>query len=176
MRIAAQIVTAYLILLVFAAVWRLLPLSTFTPDIVVLFGAYLGLSAREELAPAVLGSVIIGYLADLLMGTPVGLSSFAAGLVCVVCHLIQGRLLVRGVVFTVVFSALTALAAGLLVVVVRAGSGLLPVGIGSELGTLLVTALITGLLGPFVFQACRQVDARFSKTRRQRDAAATGFM
>ncbi len=176
MRVAAQIIVAYLILLVLVAIWRLLPLASYSPDIVVLFGAYLGLSAREELAPSVAGAIAIGYLADLLMGNPVGLSALTAGLVCVVCHLIQGRLLVRGVVFTVIFSALTALSAGILILAVRGASGLLLVGLGGELQKLIGTALFTGLMGPFVFQVCRQVDSKFSKTRRQQDAAATGYM
>jgi len=175
MRIAAQMILAYLVLLVLAAVWRLLPLSEFSPNIIVLFGAYLGLSARGEVAPSVAGAIGIGYLGDLLMGTPVGLSSLTAGLVCAVCHLIQGRLLVRGAVFTVVFATLTALSAGLLVLVVRGISGLLPYGVGPELWRTLLGAMFSGLMGPFVFQVCRQVDARFAKTRRQRDVASTGM-
>ncbi len=176
MRFAAQIIAAYLIVLVLGAVWRLFPLSSFRPDIVVLFGAYLGLTARDKLAPSMAASIGIGYLSDLLLGTPVGLSSLSAGIVCAVCHLIQSRLLVRGVIFTVVFSVLTALAAGIFILLVRGSAGLLPMGAGHELWKVIMSALFTGLLGPFVFQSCRRVDVKFASTRRQRDAAAAGFM
>lgn len=176
MRIAAQIGVSYLLLLLLGAVWRLLPLANFAPDFVNLVAAYLGLSARSRLAPSVAGAVAIGYLADLLFGTPVGLMAVTAGLVCTVCHLIQGRLLVRGWVFTMVFASLTAFAAGLFVLAVRAASDLLPLGWGHEFGAVLTVALVTGLLGPFVFRSCRYVDARFARTPRERDAAASGII
>ena len=174
MRIAAQIGMSYLALLLFGAAWRLMPLSQFTPDFVNLVAAYLGLTARNRLAPSVAGAVTIGYLADLLYGTPVGMLAVTAGLVCSFCHLIQGRLLVRGPVFTMVFAALISLVAGVFVLWVRGRAGLLPIGVIAELSSILVTALITGLLGPFVFRSCRFVDSRFAHTRRERDAAATG--
>jgi rod shape-determining protein MreD len=176
MRMAAQIGLSYLLLLLLGAVWRLLPLASFTPDFVSLIAAYLGLTARDRLAPSVAAAVTIGYLADLLYGTPVGLMAMTAGLVCTVCHLIQGRLLVRGWIFTMVFASLTALAAGLFVLAIRGASDLLPLGWGNELGALLSMALITGLLGPFVFRSCRYVDSRFARTPRERDAAASGMI
>ena len=176
MRIAAQLGLTYVLVLVLGAVWRLFPLSSFTPDIVNLVAAYLGLSARQRLAPSVAGAVGIGYLADLLYGTPVGMSAIAAGLVCTVCHLIQGRLLVRGIVVTMVFAALTALSASLFVLTVRAGAELMPLGWGHELGVALRCALVTGLLGPIIFRACRYVDTHFARTLRERDAAAAGLL
>ena len=176
MRIAAQIGLSYVLLLLLGAVWRLLPLASFAPDFVNLVAAYLGLTARSRLAPSVAGAVTIGYLADLLYGTPLGLMAISAGLVCTVCHLIQGRLLVRGWIFTMVFACLTAFAAGLFVLAIRAASDLLPLGFGHELGVVLTMALVTGLLGPFVFRSCRYVDARFARTHRERDAAASGMI
>ncbi|MCP4446965.1 MAG: rod shape-determining protein MreD [Myxococcales bacterium] len=176
MRLAAQIVVAYLVLLVLSAVWRLFPWSELVPDIAVLFAAYLGLTAREKAAPSVASAVFIGYLADLLFGTPAGLIAFCSGLTCSACHLIQGRLLVRGSIFTTVFSCLVALATGVLTILIRSLAGLLPPGWSGELGTLVLSALITGLLGPLVFRTCRFVDSRFARTRRERDAAASGMI
>ena len=176
MRLAAQIVVAYFLLLLLSAVWRLFPWSELVPDIAVLIAAYLGLTAREQAAPSVASAVFIGYLADLLFGTPVGLIALISGLTCTACHLIQGRLLVRGSVFTTVFSGLVALAAGLFTILVRSFAGLLPPGWGGELGTLALSVVITGLLGPIVFRTCRFVDSRFARTRRERDAAASGMI
>jgi hypothetical protein len=68
------------------------------------------------------------------------------------------------------------LAAGLFVLAIRGASDLLPLGWGNELGALLSMALITGLLGPFVFRSCRYVDSRFARTPRERDAAASGMI
>lgn len=173
---AAQIGASFAFLLLAGAVWRLFPLSAFAPDFVSLVAAYLGLTARQRLAPSVGAAVTIGYLADLLYGTPVGLMALNAGLVCTVCHLIQGRLLVRGWIFSAVFSSLTALAAGLFVLAIRAAFSLLPLGLSTGMGVLFTTALVTGLLGPLVFRACRLVDARFARTPRERDAAAGGIL
>ncbi len=176
MRIAAQIGASFALLLLLGAVWRLLPLASLAPDFVSLVAAYLGLTARDRLAPSMAGAVTIGYLADLLYGTPVGLMALTAGLVCSVCHLIQGRLLVRGWMFTAIFSMLTAMAAGVFVLAIRAGSSLLPLGFGQGFWMVLTSALATGLLGPMVFRACRHVDARFARTPRERDAAAGGIL
>ena len=174
MRIAAQVALAYGAILVTGAVWRLFPMGGLIPNLTALFAIYLGLTAREKMAPSVAGAVIMGYLADLLSGTPAGLMSFTAGLVCALGHVIQERLLVRGPVFTAIFSAITAFVFGLVVIIIRAVSGLVPEGVFAELGLLLQSAVLTGLLGPLVFRACRFMDARFAHTRRDRDAAATG--
>jgi hypothetical protein len=100
--------------------------------------------------------------------------SLSAGLVCALGHLIQERLLVRGAIFTAVFAALTAFVFGLIVVLIRALSGLVPMGILSELGVVLQSSVLTGVVGPMVFRACRFMDSRFAHTRRDRDAAANG--
>ena len=176
MRLAAQVVMAYFLLLLLGAVWRLFPWSELVPDIAVLFAAYLGLTARDRAAPSIASAILIGYFADLLFGTPVGLIALISGLTCSACHLIQGRLLVRGSVFTTVFSGFVALVAGLATILIRSVAGLLPPGWAGELGTMALSILITGLLGPIVFRICRFVDSRFARTRRERDAAASGLI
>ncbi len=176
MRITAQVFLGYGLLLVLGAVWRLLPLHALLPDVVALFAAYLGLTARQRLAPSLAGAVLIGYFADLLVGSPVGLLATCSGILCAACHLVQGRLLVRGMAFTMVFAALASLGFGILVVAIRALAGILNGGWEEALADLWGTALLTGLLGPFVFRSCRFVDSRFARTPRERDAAATGVM
>jgi hypothetical protein len=75
-----------------------------------------------------------------------------------------------------VFAAFAALAFGILIVVIRAITGILYGGWAGTMSSLLGTAVLTGLIGPFVFRSCRLVDSRFSRTPRERDAAATGFL
>ncbi len=175
-RLGAQVAAAYMLLLLLGALWRLLPWDGLAPDIALLFAAYLGLTARDEAAPSIASAIAIGYLADLLFGMPVGLISFIGGLTCMTCHLIQGRLLVRGPVFTIVFSAGIAFVAGVVMILIRGAAGLLPLGWGDSTTVLAQGALITGLFGPLVFRICRYVDSRFARTRRERDAAASGTL
>jgi hypothetical protein len=73
------------------------------------------------------------------------------------------------------FSFVTGLLAGLLVLILRAYVGALPT-VGSELGPLLVSAGFTAALGPLVLRLCRLIDARFARTRRERDAALEGII
>ncbi len=175
-RLGAQVAAAYVLLLLLGALWRLLPWDGFAPDIALLFAAYLGLTARERAAPSIASAILIGYLADLLFGTPVGLVSLICGLTCTTCHLIQGRLLVRGPVFTIVFSAGIAFVAGVVILLIRGSAELLPLGWGDSMLVLAQGALVTGLFGPLVFRVCRYVDSRFARTRREREAAASGIL
>lgn len=175
MRNAAHIGAAYLIILVLGAVWRLFPVQSM-PDIVALVAAYLGLTAREQLAPAMFGAVILGYLADLLGGTPKGLMALTAAVVCVVGHVVHRRILVRGLGATMTFAFFTGLAAGVFVLIIRAFYGYMPAGLWADLGVLFGSALLTGLAGPVMFRISRALDTRFARTLRERDVALDGRM
>lgn len=176
MRTAAQIGIAYGIMLVFGAIWRLGPLPRAMPDAVALFAVYLGLTARVQVAPSVLGAIVIGYLADLLLGTPRGVLALDAGLLCLIAHLVHRRLLVRGWMFTAGFTAITAVVSGMIVMALRAYLGIGPGAFGEEMLLLAATAGLTGLVGPLVFRLCRSVDARFARTQRDRMAALEGLI
>jgi rod shape-determining protein MreD len=176
MRTAAQVGTAYAIVLVLSALWRLGPLPGSMPDAVALFAVYLGLTARMQLAPSVLGAIIIGYLGDLLIGTPRGMLALNAGILCVIAHLVHRRLLVRGWVFTMAFTAITAVVSGFIMMALRAYMAAGPGPLGDELLTLLSSAVLTGLAGPPVFRLCRIVDARFARTQRDRMVALEGLI
>ena len=165
----------YFMVLVMGVVWRLGPLDRAIPDVVALIAIYLGLAARERVAPSVLAAVVIGYLADLLLGGPLGLLSTGAGVMCLVGHFVQGRLIVRGLVFTAGFAVVVGLVSGLVLLALRGFHGLVGAGAGSQLVTILLSALTTGVAGPIVFRLCRQVDARFARTQRERDAALEGL-
>ena len=175
MRIAAQVLLAYALLLVFGCVWRFVPGWRAVPDVVALCAVYLGLTARQRLMTPTLGAVILGYLGDLLLGTPRGLLALIAGLICIFGHLIHRRLIVRGWMVTVVLATFTGLIAGVLSLMIRALAGLVPAGVGADLGMLVRSALLTGLAGPLVFRLCRIIDARFARTHREREAAIEGL-
>ena len=101
MRTATLVLAAYALCVIVGACWRLLPagiLRDAVPELGALTAAYLGLTARRGLAPAVGGSVVIGYLADVISGTPVGLGAFVLGVTCLVTRGAQQRILVRGAV------------------------------------------------------------------------------
>ena len=59
-----------------AAVWRFMPGFTrdAVPAIGALTAAYLGHTTRPHRAPSTAGSVVLGYLIDVICGTPPGLS------------------------------------------------------------------------------------------------------
>jgi cell shape-determining protein MreD len=174
MRIAAHVFLTYALVLVLGAVWRLLPITS-VPDVVALIAVYLGLTARGQVAPSTLGAVISGYLADLLLGTPRGLLALDAGIICLIGHMIHQRLLVRGRLFTIGFSFFTGLLSGTVVLIMRLGADRVH-AVGGELLVLLGSALLTGLAGPVVFRICRFIDARFARTRRDRDVTVGGAL
>ncbi len=170
MRIAAQVLLAYVLILVLGCLWRLLPLGRAAPDVVALSAVYLGLTARHRVAPATLGAVVLGYLGDLLLGTPRGMLAFSAGIICILGHVIHRRLIVRGWIVTIAVAFFTGLFAGVIGLILRASAGLIPSGVGVEFLILLSVAALTGLAGPLIFRLCRMIDARFARTYRERDA------
>lgn len=160
MRIAAQVFLAYFAVLVMATVWRLVPGTEVAPDIVAIFAAYLGLTARSRVAGAALGAAAIGYLGDLVLGTPVGLQATTASLVCVFGHLIHRRMLVRGLTLTVTFSLLIGAVAAMVSLGLRAYFGLVgDAGVGW--GVIILTVMMTGVFGPIAFVAANALDRRF---------------
>jgi rod shape-determining protein MreD len=174
-RLAAQVFLAYFLFLVVGALWRLTPFERAIPDLVALFAVYLGLGTRDRLAPSMLAAVVMGYLADLLMGAPRGMFAATAAFLCLLGHLVQGRLIVRGRLFTIVFAAVVGLVSGLFGLALRAWLDRVSGGFGFEVTTLLLSALFTGLVGPLVFRMCRRTDGRFARTQRERDAAVEGL-
>jgi rod shape-determining protein MreD len=175
MRVAAQVLLAYGIILVVGCLWRFMPFDRAAPNLVALSALYLGLTARHRLAPSTLGAVVLGYLADLLMGTPRGLMALTAGILCIFGHVIHRRLIVRGFGVTLAVTFSTGLAAGILTLLLRAYGGLVPRSAGIEPAMLFYNAALTALAGPVVFRLCRTLDARFARTYRERDATLEGL-
>ncbi|HUJ62297.1 MAG TPA: hypothetical protein VLX92_27510 [Kofleriaceae bacterium] len=177
MRTATFVLVAYLMCVVVASVWRFMPDAArdAVPDLGALTAAYLGLTARRALAPAVAGSIVLGYLIDLISGAPPGLIALVLGLTGVVARAVQQRIYVRGWAMTAVFSGFVALIAAALQLIVRAAYGV-PRGSWSvELHGLAVVAIATAIVGPAVWRIFRRIDAGFARTHRERDAALEGI-
>lgn len=161
MRIAAHVLFGYVAILVLGCIWRFLPLDRAVPDIAALVSVYLGITARSRLAVSVAGAIALGYLADLLVGAPVGLTALVSGTVCIVGHFVHRRILVRGLLMTALLAAFTGLWAALLALGLRLYLGWVPGSFGSELWSCFGTAALTGVLGPMVFRGSRAIDSQF---------------
>ena len=176
MRTATIVLVAYFSCVVLGAVWRLMPwIHDAVPDLGALTAAYLGLTARRNIAPAVGGSVMLGYLVDLISGAPPGLIALVLGLTCVIARAVQQRIYVRGATMTVAFSAFVALVAGILAMFVRGIYHVPSAAIALELRHLAIVAVATGVIGPIVWRIFRRIDAAYARTHRERDAALEGL-
>jgi rod shape-determining protein MreD len=171
MRIAALVLFGYFSVLILSAVWRLMPVDT-SPDVVALIAVYLGLTSRERVAPGMLGAVLIGYLADLLMGTPRGMLALNAAIICLVGHFIRSTFVVRGRKVTILITGITGLVSAIVVTIMARFGGSYA---GLDVVGILLSGLFTGLVGPAVFFLCRFIDSRFARTYRERDARLEGL-
>ena len=179
MRTATQVLAAYVLCVIVGACWRLMPAAVLrdaVPELGALTAAYLGLTARRGLAPAVCGSVVIGYLVDVISGAPAGLAAFVLGVTCLVTRSAQQRILVRGAAMTIGFSAFVALVAGVVGLIARALAGIPVATISVELQHLALVVGATALAGPLVWRLFRRIDAAFARTHRERDAALEGLV
>lgn len=176
MRTATIVLVAYLLCAVVAAVWRLLPgIADAIPDLGALTAAYLGLTARRQVSPAIGGAIVLGYLIDLISGAPPGLIALVLALTTLVARAVQQRILVRGAVISIAFSAFVALTAGVLALLVRGLYRIPAAAFSIELGHLAAVTLATAILGPAVWRIFRRIDAAFARTHRERDAALEGL-
>ena len=95
MRTATIVLVAYLLCVIVArgvAAVRRARSHDAIPDLGALTAAYLGLTARRNVAPAVGGSVVLGYLVDLISGAPPGLIALVLGLTALVARAVQQRI------------------------------------------------------------------------------------
>ena len=176
MRTATIVLVAYLCCVVVAALWRLVPwIADAIPDLGALTAAYLGLTARRQVSPAIGGAIVLGYLIDLISGAPAGLIALVLGLTTLVARAVQQRILVRGAVISVAFSAFVALLAGIVSWLVRELYGVPTAAFGVELRHLAGVTVATAIIGPLVWRMFRRIDAAYARTHRERDAALEGL-
>jgi hypothetical protein len=178
MRTMVLVMVAYVVTLILASTWHRLPigfLSQSAPDIGAVTAAYIGLTSRRGLAPAMLGSVSLGYLIDLITGTPVGFFALLLGMICIIAIGAQRSFLVRGPVMIIGFCGVVAVAAGILTWVIKMAHSIPRESLGLGTNHLLFTALTTMIAGPLVLRGFRRIDAAFARTERERAAALEGI-
>ena len=177
MRTGTLVLVAYVACVILGAVWRLMPaaLNDAVPDLGAMTAAYLGLTARRSVAPAVGGSVVLGYLIDLISGAPPGLCALVLALTCLIARAIQQRIYVRGAAMTIVFSAVIALVAAALMLLVRALYQVPHAAWSVELRHVALVAVATAVVGPAVWRMFRRIDAAYARTAREREAALEGL-
>jgi len=175
-RTATIVIVAYLVCVIVAATWRVLPwIHEAIPDVGALTAAYLGLTARRQIAPAVGGAVVIGYLIDLISGAPPGLIALVLGITTLVARAVQQRILVRGAAISIAFSAFVALFVGVLTLLVRAVYRIPSAGFSIDLQHIAYMTVATAIVGPLLWRMFRRIDAAFARTHRERDAALEGL-
>ena len=177
MRTATIVLVAYVLCVVVASVWRLMPGFTHDaiPAIGALTAAYLGHTTRPWRAPATAGAVVIGYLSDVISGTIPGLSSLVLGMTADIARSTQQRIFVRGTMMTIVFCAFVAVFAGFAKILVCVMFGVPRPPVSLELQQLALVSLATALIGPLVWRLFRRIDAAYARTHRERDAALEGL-
>ncbi|MFH0902286.1 MAG: hypothetical protein V2A73_16770 [Pseudomonadota bacterium] len=177
MRLAVQIVLAYLLMVFFGALWLVVPHPySMAPLVPVIYALYLGAGARERLPIATFGAAIIGYLGDLLSSSPRGLMAFVCVVICIAGRGISSRLLLRGRLFVAVLGFVSSLVALGLVLLIRVCFGL---PFGNLVGwswAAIGSAVTTALLSPLVFRLCRSLDSVFARTQREREAIREGYL
>jgi hypothetical protein len=177
-RTATIVLVAYFLCLVVAAVWRYMPGFTrdAVPAIGALTAAYLGHTTRPFMLPVTGGVAILGYLIDVISGTPAGMSSLVLGMTSDVARRTQRRLFVRGTSMVIGFSAFVSIIASLSQLLVRAVSHVSKIGSASlELQQMALVAASTALTGPLVWRLYRRIDAAYARTHREREAALEGL-
>ena len=178
MRTGTIVLVAYVACVVVAAVWRLMPLDVLVdavPDLGALTGAYLGLTARRNVAPSVGGAVVLGYLIDLISGGVPGQMATVLGLTTIIARTVQQGILVRGAAMTIGFSAFVAVLASVVGLIVRVVYGIPRASLFVELQHVALVTFATAIMGPLVWRVFRRVDATFARTHRERDAALEGL-
>jgi rod shape-determining protein MreD len=176
MRTGTLVIAAYFCCVIVGAVWHLLPwVASAVPDVGAVTAAYLGLTARRNVAPAVGGSIVLGYLVDLISGAPPGLVALVLALTCMIARAVQQRIYVRGATMTIAFSVFVSLIASVVAMIVRALYHVPSAALSLELRHVALAAIATGVVGPIVWRIFRRIDAAYARTHRERDAALEGL-
>jgi len=178
-RTATIVIVAYVMCVLLAAIWRYMPglLQDAIPGIGPLTAAYLGYTLRPFRAPSTAGVVVLGYLIDVVSGTPPGLTSLVLAITAEIARATQQRIFVRGASMTIAFSGFIALISSFASWILRAlFSGLSTSSASLELQHAALVAMATALVGPAVWKIFRRIDAAYARTHRERDAALEGLL
>jgi rod shape-determining protein MreD len=178
-RTATIVIVAYVMCVLIGAIWRYMPgfVHDAIPAIGPLTAAYLGYTLRPFRAPSTAGVVVLGYLIDVVSGTPPGLTSLVLAITAELARATQQRIFVRGASMTVAFSGFIALISAFASWILRAlFHGLSTGSAALELQHAALGAIATALVGPAVWKIFRRIDAAYARTHREREAALEGLV
>ena len=176
MRIVCHCLLVYLLIIVMSVVWSHAPQWLAPPQCLALSALYLGLVGRRETLFSLIATIVLGYVADLVLGYPKGVMAFSMGIICVFGSMLQGQMMVRGRLLMALLSAAAAFVALSIVHAILLFRGSLGMGFNELLLYTLLSCLMTGLVGPFLIAAFRRIDAAFARTQRDRLAALEGLL
>ena len=163
MRWVGLLLLAYLSLIVWTAVHKLIPWFAMAPDPIILYAMYFGFTAKKRIPMSTFHAIVIGYLGDLLYGILPGTWAFICGCVCLLVAWLSSVLVFRRWMYVLIFTFVLALAAGLLFIGLRAyfqqGLG----SFGREFSILLGMAFFSALFSPVVFRLCQALDRFVSR-------------
>lgn len=163
MRPVATVIVAFLLLLVQSTWLELMPVHLPTPALGLLAVLHVGLSGRWSLSTAALMAFAIGYLFDLVAGTPRGLHPFAFVVLVLLARLLAARVAVRGAVMRAATGFVASLFTSLLVIIVRAQVA--PDGGYAGLRQVPLEALLTAACAPVVLFLLERLDGRLDPAR-----------
>lgn len=153
------------------------------PDLALLVALYAGLTCRlsggaavllRDASPAAMAGLgaAMGYLSDVVLGTPRGLHALGCALLLLGLRAVARQLLVRGAGFVMAACILGSLAFRLLLVVVLWLLDPEPAGMWTGLRSAFGQALATGLFAPLGFALLSRIDARLWRDPREAHGAA----
>ncbi len=147
---------------------RLLPFEYLTPDLVLPFVLYMGLSGFNAARGAAI-AFVVGYFVDALQpGAPICLNMFLLVAIFLISRLLTARLLLAGTVFHVALTLLSSVVASLIIIGLRAiferhVGGFQPLAV-----VIATRATATAVAAPFIFAISRKVESKRASRREER--------
>jgi len=127
-----------------------MPLSFFTPDLVIPFVLYIAIIDFGAARGAAL-AFVLGYIMDASAGSPVGVHLFVVPAIYLLYRFIYQKLLLTGTLFRMVLTLAAAATAGLMVVGMRALFERSLMSFTMIVSTLLLYSLSTAAFSPVIF-------------------------
>ncbi len=165
MQIAGTIAFSFLLLVLQSTFAHLVPWDMFVPNAALTVVLYMGLH-DHDVGRGALVSFGIGYLMDAFAGSPIGLFTFVSVAVFLISKVAAWRLFLQGWIFEIILAFLLALAAGCVVLAIRA---LFDQDFGSLLSHAKIVvwrATATALVAPFVFRGMKWIEQVSARTKR----------
>ena len=149
----------FLLLVLQTTLATLVPLHSFTPNLILLITIYLGVAHEIHIVRGAVIAFILGYLLDSFCGNPMGLQTFVTTATFMVARGAGLRLFLRGPAFQALLASAMSLVAGVTTLALPAiFEGITPTGNYRDTALMLLnSALVTALFAPLIFTATRKI-------------------